>query len=171
LPSEVIRPGRDLVTAARALEDPRRMLGKYPYQWLFPGPHSRQVLANNSIALPNMGAGLTPIIKYQVPDGWRFCLRGIVFAFFGTGWNEGVGDLTFNLAVQAAGTRNVDFLVSVKTHLGSPDFPFPIMGRLEFAPLDVLIASVTNVTGAVGAGPPNAATAILVGHTYPNSES
>lgn len=110
-------------------------------------------------------------MSYQVPDGWRFSLRGVVFAFFGAGWNEGIGDLTFTLTVRAAGTRNVDFLVNVATHLGSPDFPYPILGRLEFAPLDVLTAYVTNVTGVVAAGPPNAVTAILSGHTYPNSES
>jgi hypothetical protein len=167
----ITKPGPSLVEVARSLEDPRRMLGKYPYQWVFPGPHSRQVLANGAVLLP-AGAGATAqILKYQVPDGWRFSLRGVVFAFFGTGWNEGVGDITFTLTVQAAGTRNVDFLVGVKTHLGSPDFPFPIMGRLEFAPLDVLIPIVTNVTGVLPGGPPNSVTAMLVGHTYPNSES
>jgi hypothetical protein len=165
----IVRPGRDLVKAAGVLEDPARVLGTYPYQWMFPGPHSRHVLANGSIPVPTLAAGSTNILVYQVPDGWRFSLRGIVFAFFGTGWDEGSGTLLFTLSVQAAGTRKVDFLMNVATHLGSADFPFPILGRLEFAPNDTLVVSVVS-DGTVTAGLPNSVTAMLLGHTYPNSE-
>ena len=173
MPPQIIKPGSDLIQAARALSDPKRLLGTFPYQWIFPGPHSRQVLANQAIPLPAAGAGAVQILTYQVPSGLRFSLRGIVFAFFGTGWNEGVAPgLSFTLQVQAAGIRQVDFLNNVTTHLGSPDFPYPIMGRLEFAPLDILIVTVTNAVGSgIAAGPPNTAVAHLVGHTYPNSEA
>lgn len=172
-PRQVIQPGPSTIEAAGALEDRRRLVGRYPYQWIFPGPNSRHVLAGANSAQPvPAGAGsLVTVVIYEVPDGLRFSLRGIVFGFDGTGWQEGTQTgLAFTLQVQAAGTRNVDFLANVTTHLGSPDQPYPILGRLEFAPLDTLVVIVTNLTGQVAAGPPNVVFAHLVGHTYPNSE-
>jgi len=165
----VLRPPRDLVSGAKALEDPQRLAGKWPYQWIFPGPHSRQVLENQAAPVPTIGTSIQ-LLSYLVPDGLRFSLRGVVFAFFGSGWNEGSGDLVFSLTVQAAGTRDVDYLNNVTTHLGSPDFPYPILGRLEFAPEDVLIVNLANNANVV-AGSPNFVVAHLVGHTYPNSEA
>jgi hypothetical protein len=167
--SKVITPGRSLVKAAQALEDPRRMLGTYPYQWSYPGPHSKHVLANDSIAIPVMGAGPAQVLSYEVPAGLRFSLRGIVFGFVGTGWNEGTGDLLFTLECVDSGQRAVDFLQNVKTHLGSADFPYPILGRLEFAPDSVLLVTANNV-GVTVTGV-QSVYAHLVGHTYPNAES
>jgi hypothetical protein len=153
-----------------ALESPRRALGKWPYQWLFPGPNSRHVLANAAFKVVTSPA-TNVILSYQVPDGLRFSLRGIVFAFFGTGWNEGdPAGLSFTLQVLAAGTRNVDFLQNVLTHLGSADQPYPILGRLEFAPNDTLQVLATN-GGNVAPATTNYVAAQLVGHTYPNSET
>ena len=169
MPGKIITPGRSLVKAAQALEDPRRMMGVYPYQWMFPGPHSKHVLANGSIALPAIGSGATQVLGYQVPEGLRFSLRAIVFGFFGSGWNEGTGNLEFNLFVTDAGQRNVDFLQNVTTHLGSADFPYPILGRLEFAPDSFLSVQVTNA--AVVLSGVQSVFAHLVGHTYPNAES
>jgi hypothetical protein len=166
---QTIAPGRGLVTAAELLASPKRALGKWPYQWLFPGPNSRHVLANSSVAIP-AATHTSVVLTYQVPDGYRFSLRAVVFGFFGAGWNEGTATgLSFTLDVQAAGTRNVDFLTNVLTHLGSADQPYPILGRLEFAPNDLLQVNVTN-GGGVTTGASQIAFAHLVGHTYPNSE-
>ena len=166
---EIIKPGRSLVEAARAIDNPRRAVGKYPYQWLFPGPNSRHVLANGTLPVPVIGATAL-VLSYQVPDGERFSLRAVVFNFEGTGWNEGTATgLSFTLMVQAAGTRNVDFLQNVLTHLGSPDQPYPILGRLEFSARDILQVSVTN--NGVAPAASNVAVAHLVGHTYPNTEA
>jgi hypothetical protein len=166
--AQIIKPGRSLVEAAAAIDNPRRALGKYPYQWLFPGPNSRHVLANGQLVLPAIG-GTGLVVNYMVPDGLRFSLRAVVFAFEGTGWNEGTATgLSFTLLVQAAGPRNVDFLQNILTHLGSTDQPYPILGRLEFAPRDTLQVLVTN--NGVATGPSNVAVAHLVGHTYPASE-
>lgn len=171
VPDKVLQPGRSTTLAAEALESPRRLLGRWPYQWLFPGPNSRHVLANQSAPLPASGLSVS-VLTYQVPDGLRFSLRAIVFGFNGTGWTEGSPTgISFTLQVQAAGTRNVDFLQGVLTHLGSASQPYPILGRLEFAPLDVLVVVATNLAGQVAAGPPNNVFAHLVGHTYPNSET
>ena len=41
--TRILVPGRSQVAAAEALESPRRLVGKWPYQWLFPGPNSRLV--------------------------------------------------------------------------------------------------------------------------------
>jgi hypothetical protein len=169
---QVFRPGRGLVSAAEAMADPQRMLGEYAYQWLYPGPNSRMVLANAVLALPDASGGpvTSQLLTYQVPDGWRFSLRGIVLQFLGSGWNEGSGDLVFNVEVQAAGIRNLEFLGNVLTHLGSlDDGPYPILGRLEFAPLDILVVNVTNNAVAIVGAP--FVTAHLVGHIYPNSQT
>lgn len=164
--SRIMTPGPSLVQGARALEDPKSSIGTYPYQWLFPGPHSRQVLANNTIAIT--GPGNTDLILfYQVPDGMIFSLRGIVWGFIGTGWLEGSTQLVFNTTVVAAGPRKVDFLNNWKTHIGSLDSPYPMLGRLEFAPLDVVQVAVTN-TGGPATG---FAFAHLIGHTYPQTEA
>jgi hypothetical protein len=170
-PSTVIQPGRSSTVAGQALENPRRLLGRWPYQWLFPGPNSRHVLANAAEPLPASGVTVQ-VLSYQVPDGLRFSLRALVFGFNGAGWTEGTPTgISFTLQVQAAGTRNVDFLAGVVTHLGSATQPYPILGRLEFAPLDVLVVLATNLGGQVPAGPPNNVFAHLVGHTYPNEET
>lgn len=164
--SRILTPGPSLVKGARALEDPKSSIGTYPYQWLFPGPHSRQVLANNTI--PITGPGNTDIIlEYLVPDGMIFSLRGIVWGFIGNGWSEGSNELVFNTTVTAAGTRKVDFLNNWKTHVGSLESPYPMLGRLEFAPLDVVRVAVTNTGGPASGN----CFAHLVGHTYPQSEA
>lgn len=168
-PEQIIKPGPALVVGARVLQDPRGNVGVYPYQWLFPGPHSRQVLGNGTV--PITGPGNTDqILSYQVPSGMKFSLRGIVCGYLGAGWTEGTNQLVFTLTVTAAGTRKVDFLQNVQTHLGSLESPYPILGRLEFEPLDVLAWSVTN-TGGPAAGAANIAFAHLVGLTYPQSEA
>lgn len=156
------------VEAARALATPRRALGIFPYQWLFPGPHSKQVLANASIPL----AGPTfsnDILTYTVPDGMIFSLRGVVIGCLDPTWVEGTIALTFTLTVTAAGTRNVDFLQNINTRLGSLVSPYPLLGRLEFAPNDVLTWSVLDDATGPAAG--QIVFAHLVGHTYPQSEA
>lgn len=166
---KVITPGPSLVTAARSIAgaDPRNAIGTYPYQWLFPGPHARNVTEQNVATL--RGPGFTDIVvEYTVPDGEIFSCRGVVVGFLGTGWTEGSNQLVWTLTVTAAGTRKVDFFAAVKTHLGSLESPYPILGRLEFAPLSVLRWSVTN-TGGPASG--TFSFAHLVGHTYPQVEA
>lgn len=170
--TRILVPGRSQVAAAEALESPRRLVGKWPYQWLFPGPNSRHVLVNDQASVPNGAHSTVQIAAYQVEDGLRFSLRGVVFAFEGAGWNEGTATgLSFTLVADLAGPMNVDFLQNVRTQLGSTQQPYPILGRLEFEPLTNLYVVVENLGGVVAAGPPNTVVAHLVGHTYPNSEA
>lgn len=166
----VVKPGASLIQAGRALEDKRRQAGVWPYQWLFPGPHSKHVLYNQYVNSPGPGAQATIGQPYVVPEGLRFSLRGIVFGYFGTSaWDEGTTEVEFSLQVVGAGSRNVDYLQNVRTHLGSADQPYPILGRLEFEPLNQLSVLVV-VNSVIALWPPNTFFAHLVGHTYPNSE-
>lgn len=159
-----------MIEAGRALEDKRRLVGKYPFQWLFPGPNSRHVFAQGSLLVPATGPA-SVIFNYSVQDGMRFSLRGIVFAFNGSGWAEGTATgLSFTLQVLAAGQRNVEGFANILTQLGSLAQPYPILGRLEFAPNDQLQVTVQN-GGGVTTGPAQTVTAHLVGHQYPNSET
>lgn len=169
---EVITPGAALISAGRALVEPKRLAGLWPYQWLFPGPNSRHVLAQNVIAMPTQGAGIATILSYEVPSGMRFSLRGVFVGANAGSWDEGTPTgLQFDLSVVGTGTRKVDFLSGILSHLGSLETPFPILGRLEFQPLDVLTWKVTNLGAVVETGYPNVAFAALVGHTYPNAEA
>lgn len=167
--SSVITPGPSLVAAAGALGDRRRLLGAYPYQWLYPGPNSKHVDAEGSAPVPAIGL-TAETVSYRVPEGLRFSLRGIVAQYFGTGWTQGDGSLLWTLRVQSGGSRNVDFYTNIKTARGSSVLPYPILGRLEFQSLDLLTIVFTNVSLVIG-DPPAPVNSRLVGHTYPNSEA
>ena len=144
-------------------------------QWLFPGPHSRQIRAATTqvVSVPDYVTAGTPqtvvVLQWQVPDGMIFSMRAIQLLGFVQSWNQASGDLTFNLAVISGGNRNVDFLQSIITELGSNELPFPIGGRLEFEPLDVLQVTAT-ASANVAIGAPNNLFACLWGHIYPAAE-
>lgn len=165
--NSLVAPGPSLIRAASAIDNPKNVIGRYPYQWLFPGPHSKAIWVQKAIPLTGP-ASTDQIVQYQVSDGMIFSLRGyVVGAAAGSGWNEGTAELTFSLTVTAAGTRKVDFLNAIQTHVGSLESPYPILGRLEFQPLDVLTWSVANVAGPAAG---KIVFAHLVGHEYPQAE-
>jgi hypothetical protein len=166
-------PATALIEYTRGLEASQTPQAEWPYQWLFPSAHSDHVLAQGSAPTPDYtgGPASATILQYQVPDAYRFSLRGIVLAANVASWAQGSGDMFFNLSVLSGGDRNVDFLFNVLTELGSlQNGPFPIGGRLEFESLDVLQLTVETLRN-VGIGAPNYVTGILWGHIYPNSEN
>lgn len=172
---KVIRPGASLSRAAQPLADPRRAEGKYPYQWDYPGPHSRWQMPNGSIAIPALGTEASvsqAIFSYQVPEGFRFRPKNLVLNGTGADWQPGAGVITWTLqVVSATGTRVVEFLNQVAIPIGSNTFfPKIFFGRLEFDPLDVIEAIVTN-NGLVTPSPTSFAYAFLVGEIYPSAES
>jgi hypothetical protein len=144
-------------------------------QWLFPGPHSRHVRAapTTQISVPDYVTAAAPVtivaLQYQVPDGMIFSLRGVSVLAFVQSWNQGSGDLLFNLNVVSGGTRGVDFFQNVTTELGSTELPYPVGGRLEFESLDVLQWTAT-ASANVAIGAPNNLVCMLWGHLYPMSE-
>jgi hypothetical protein len=163
-----------LAAYTRGIEASQSNAAEWPYNWLFPPAHSRHVLSQGSAPVPDYtgGPASTIVLQYQVPDGMRFCLRGVVISGANIqSWNQGSGDLTFTLSVISGGTRNVDFLANITTELGSfNQGPFPIGGRLEFESLDILAWNMT-ANANVGIGSPNLGICALWGHTYPTSES
>jgi hypothetical protein len=89
-----------LVRGATALEQRRLSLGQFPYQWLFPGPRSRHVLANATSAIDGTIQTAQLITEYTVSDGMQFVLRGIVVGILNAvGWVEGGTNFTFTLTV------------------------------------------------------------------------
>lgn len=144
------------------------------FPWLVPGKHSRHIRAASKVAIPDYvtaGAPQTAALlnSFQVPDGMIFSLRGICFLGFVQSWAQASGDLTWSLQITSGGPRTVDYFVNVDTELGSVERPFPIGGRLEFEPLDILQGFVT-ASANVGIGAPNFVELILWGHTYPAAE-
>lgn len=173
----ILRPGAALTRAAQlTLATKQRAEGEFPYQWLYPGPNSRMALPNGAVAIPAIVAPGTPVsavvLEYQVPEGFRSVLRGLTMnAFTASDWNPGSGQITFTLLVKySTGPRNVEFLATTPIPLGTFERPYPLEGRLEFAPLDVLQVAVTN-NSIDTPNPADYAYAILQMFTYPNSES
>lgn len=172
---QIIRPGAQLARAAQALADPARAEGRYPFQWLYPGPNSAPAMPSRSIALPGIIAPATTgqgtILTYEVPEGYKFVLTDILFNAFASDWNPGSGQLTFTLQVlYSTGPRNVEFLQNIPFAWGFQGYPWPIKGRLEFNSLDVLALLVTN-SGIPTPGPNDYAYGALNGFTYPAFES
>lgn len=172
----IIKPGANLAMAAQeTLTDPRRAEGKYPFQWLYPGPNSRPVIQNGAVAIPAIGSGQSSasatILEYMVPEGYRFVLTDLVMNAFASDWNPASGQLAFTLVVQySTGPRNVEFLTNVLFGMGTNQLPWPIRGRLEFHPLDVLQINLLN-TGLATPGTNDFGYGALNGFTYPNSEA
>jgi hypothetical protein len=143
-------------------------MGVWPYQWLFAGPNSRPVMAWASN--PFVGYGTAVVLaSYQVPEGMRFSLRGVVAQCICSDFSDASGNVTFNLAAQGVGTRNVEGWGAFTTRRGSTEQPFPITGRLEFQSRETVLLTCTPVAvitlaGSFGFG-------MLVGHEYPNSEA
>jgi hypothetical protein len=170
--SKVVPPGRDLIEVARALEFLGRSLGQFPYQWSRPGPNSKPILVNGVFPITG-AAGSNPICSFSVPDGMIFSLTGFVVGFFGNGWVEGDGTLLWTLNVTGGvGDRPVDYLRAISVAMGSfTEGPYPIPGRLEFKPGNILTWNLAE-TGAgpvIGAG--QDAYAQIFGHIYPLSEA
>lgn len=166
----VIPAGPSLVEAARTLGTAKRRAGTFPYQWLFPGPNSRHVRTQSSVNMTGSSYGDTLSLNnpYLVPEGMRFSLRGVVVGSTVPDWEQASGNLLFTLQVSKVGARNVDWLTNVNTSLGSPQEPFPVLGRLEFNSLDVLSWTVSPVAAITLTG---FSFAMLIGHTYPDSEA
>jgi hypothetical protein len=145
--------------------------GKWPYQWLYPGPNSRHVLVRGSVATPAFGDPAVVAVQYVVPQSYRFSLRAVVVdGSRVANWNQGSNDMTFNLHVRSAGDRIADWFQDVTTQLGSTQIPWPVLGRLEFLSNEVLSWEVATAQN-VGVGDPNFVSCFLLGHIYPNSEA
>jgi hypothetical protein len=168
--SQIITPGPSEILAAMALLAERKGTGVFPYQWIFPGPSARPVIAEGIVAPSIVPGQVLVVVEYDVPTGERFVLDGVVFQYLnGNTWVEGSGTILWNLVVNSAGDRTVEWFVNVASRRGSNiTGPYPVPKTLEFAPRDILQITATFS----GAGVTNGLLlAQIVGHTYPNSEA
>lgn len=174
-PKKIINPGGSLIRAAQPLIDPKRTLGKFEYQWLAPGPNSRMAVPNGSVAIPAATVAdplpqTVVVVNYEVPEGYRFVLTDIAIGALAPDWSPGNGQLTFTLLVKySTGPRNVEYLATLPFNLGTLEIPWPLRGRLEFSPLDVLQVVGTNVS-LVTPGASDVFYGALNGFTYPAME-
>lgn len=184
--STIITPGPSLIQAAQALEVIQRGSGKFPYQWIYPGPNARPVVATGILTVPGPPIPAIPkgtsadVVTYAVPTGERFSLRGVVFAVLsGTALAADNSNFNWSLIVRGAATRTVEGFAKLTVPFGSVNngaggdnqvrVPFPLPGTLEMNQRDTvaIIVTVTNNAGL-------ASTVILAqlwGHNYPNSEA
>ena len=189
--ASIVQPGASLIAAAQPLASPKRALGKYDSQWLFPGPNSKFAFPNGIIPLPPILAPATQVLgasvmQYQVPEGYRFVLDGILMATNSSLYFPGTGLLNFSLVVvYSTGPRNVEYLGNLDFCVGEfvalpgnmKTITQPLRQRLEFSPLDVLQIQVSNnPANTAGGGIPipgatDVVIGILEGFTYPQGES
>ena len=169
--------GPQAIEAARAL----KLRAQWPYPWFVAPPGSRHVFQAGTILAPVVGSvpplsNPTLILAYQVPNNYRFCLKGVLLVYTGVGWVPGDGNIVFSLTVNtpvgltaAAGIPFKDFQ-AVTIPLGSfAAGPWPIEpGELSILnSRDILRATVVTNTGVIGPGGNNLLTAIFVGYDWP----
>lgn len=136
---------------------------------------SKHVAAGTSIPAPATNVQ-TLIVQYQVPNGFRFKLAGLLLGCNCPGWTPGDGNAVFSVtlnkplgSVAAQGTP-LRGLGSVSVPLGSFAYgPWPVLDGEQpvFESRDILRVLVTSNPLVIAPGLPNVFTAMLVGHTWP----
>jgi hypothetical protein len=167
----MISPGVGLAESARTLGTAERRAGRFPFQWLWAGPNSRNVNAWGKAAMPDNYGDEVVICEFKVSEGMRFSLRGIVMDSTCSDWEQASGNIIFTLRATRLGPRDVEWYTNVPTRRGNNVEPWPIDGRLEFTSLEkieivmVPVAAVSlGANGGFGYGE-------LLGHEYPESEA
>lgn len=141
----------------------------FQYQWAVPGRNARPVLPMLSAPLTG-AAGATDLELYEVPQGMRFFLTGVLVQLFGDGWAIGSTDLVMEFRYQGASIdRPVQYLNSIKNPLGSVGGGvFMLPCSVQFVALDKLVGRFTE-TGLIPAG--GALLMGVFGYEVPESES
>jgi len=172
-------PARALtgVQAIDAAEKRRQQLRResdWPYLHIFPPPNSIPLHQfGGPVAVPAKSATAV-VLSYQVPEGFRAYVTGILQAY--SGGTLLPGDLLWTVTqnkptgitdVQGAPIQG---LTSVPVPLGEWSFglwwPFP--RAYEFEPDTVLRSTVLNSTGNVGPGAPNYLVSAFLGYLVPD---
>jgi len=168
---EIISPGVGLAESARALGTAERRAGRFPFQWLYGGPNSRNINAWGTAQMPANYGDEAVICTYTVSEGMRFSLRAIVMDSTCPDWEQASGNLLFTLRATRLGVRNVEWFTDVPTRRGNNANPWPIVGRLEFTSLEQLEIVMVPVA-VVSLGPDGGfGYGELLGHEYPESEA
>lgn len=101
-----------------------------------------------SSAIPLQAApSAAVIVQFQVPNGRSGVLKWLATGFEGGGWQNGDGNLVWQILINGAAVKNYD---KILTTLGSSEIPFPIAG-VRLRENDVVQLSVQN-KGVLAAG-------------------
>jgi len=174
-------PGAALSRAAGPIAR-NRDEGKFPYQWLNPGPNSKLALPSAIVSVPAIvspaQSATASVLTYEVPQGYIYMLDRLLMATNCAQYSPGQQQLLFTLqALYATGPRQVEWLNNL-------DFPYgqfttlpgdmrmvlqEIDRPLMFHPLDVLQITVLNNGINVPAATDKLIGA-LGGYLFPESE-
>jgi hypothetical protein len=140
-----------------------------------PAPGSKHVMVGYSIPAPPTNAQ-TLIMQYQVPNGFRFRLTGLLLSCNCPAWTPGDGNAVFSLSLNkpvgstASQGAPLQGFGSVTVPLGSFEhgpWPIPEDDRSLFESRDVVYVSVVSNPLVIAPGSPNVFTAMLVGYIWP----
>ena len=88
--------GPEAVKAVASMAATQDRRDEWPYPWSFSPPNALRVFRVGSLVSPNP-ATQTEVLRYQVPQGFRFWLTAILQAYQGAGWIAGSGDILWTL--------------------------------------------------------------------------
>ena len=128
-------------------------------------PQSIPVRQTGGITTPQGSAGDRVMIQYRVPEGYFALLSGFYFAYSGTGFSQGSGDLVFRMKVNQYYVKD---LSNVLFTLGSSRFPIPMTEGHIVRSDDVvqMIVNAPNLSGLIQAGQ-STCSAGLFGFAWP----
>lgn len=142
-----------------------------------PPAGSKHVAAAGTLPAPATNVQ-TQIVQYQVPNGFRFRLKGLLLVCNCPGWTPGDGNAVFSVSLnKPVGSLNaqgapVRGFENVTVPLGSfavGPWPIPEDERSVFDSRDILRVLVSSNPLVIFPGGPNLFTAMLVGYTWPLS--
>jgi hypothetical protein len=142
-----------------------------------PPPGSKHVAAAASLPAPLTNVQ-TQIVQYQVPNGFRFRLKGLLLGCNCPGWTPGDGNAVFSVSLnkpvgalnaQGAPVRGLDNVTVPLGSFAAGPWPIPEDERSVFESRDIVRVLVSSNPLVIFPGLPNVFTAMLVGYTWPLS--
>lgn len=168
--------GVQAIDAAEKRREQLKRESDWPYIHIFPPPNSipLHAMTQSPVAVGAMAATVTAL-SYQVPEGLRAYVIGILQAFSGATLNPGdlLWTVTQNKPVGIADIQGapVQGLASIPVPLGEWQYGvwWPLPRAYVFEPETVLRSTCLNSTGAIVAGVPNVLVSGFFGWLTPES--
>lgn len=154
---------RQLKRLQRLWEDyARAAVGGYPslkglgrisngIRWLSLGRQRKPWFRQGSIVTPAPGAGTVAVVSYEVPEGYYGWVSGFWWAYTGTGFVEGGGDIEWRLRVA---DNYPDGYGRVLFQMGTATDPLTVTGMLPLRSRQSVEVAVlvTNNSGGIQIG-------------------
>lgn len=167
--------GPDATRAAQEVAKIRENQEQWPYEHIYPPKNARRVeVISTPLAAPDPADGITQVLLYTVPAGYRFFMREILLAFSGATFTPGDAIWAVDVNRPVGVTNNqgypLEWLGNLSIPLGSwqQGNKWPFERAYEFAPLDQIRSKVTNVN--LNAGAPNYFVSGFFGYLIPTLE-